>query len=418
MSIQSDYECFKRELFDKIRKDKKKSIGIIEKYNKVIEYFLIGNRPTEIKSFVNEFNEVVLKPNINNYNIFEVILKHKLFIDVLAQFRESDILIRACKKGDRILAEWLLTMDINYGVKDDYGMTALMYAVKKPHLFGVVKEIMNTNGKHIQLCDNNGNNALFYATEEDETLNNFLEYKDIFDPNHLNNDNENIILYCCRYGKMKGEKYLDILNKYDCQEPNITNSKGKTAAMYLAEQGKYKELVLFLEENGIHPNYKNTFRNSIISVFIKAYYKFYISKAEKIPSSDMDGFGLNIKEYKNYAHTLEALVSLGCDFTIPIDSNNNTVGSILSKMKDEVSIQYLLENGCIEYSLENKNDNDQDYRRIDESNPIVKKHLKEIKKWMKEVYYFENNESYNLKVKLMLKAPSVVVMNLMDAIIF
>ncbi|OUM57483.1 hypothetical protein PIROE2DRAFT_17523 [Piromyces sp. E2] len=368
-------------------RDKKRFLKHVEKQGKEIESYFNGNNLTLINDFVNEINNSVFKPNIKKFSIFEVILKHKLFTNVLAQFRESDVLIRACKNGDRLPAEWLLTMDINYGVKDDYGMTALMYAVKKTHLSGIVKEIMSTNGKHIQLCDYYGNNALFYATERVETLDNFLKYKNIFSPNHVNNDNENIILYCCRYGKMKGENYLDILNKYDCKDPNLTNSEGKTAAMYLAELCKYKELEAFIQFYKIDPNYKNKFGNSILSVFIKAYYTFYITKAEEIPRNDIDGFGLTLDNYKMFSLTLKSLVSLGCDFTIPIDSNNNTVGSILSKMKDEVSIQYLLEKDCIEYSLENKNDNNQEYRRIDETNPVVEKHLKMIKKWATEAYY-------------------------------
>jgi len=70
------------------------------------------------------------------------------------------------------LIKWLLTMNINYGVQDELGRTALMYAVKyKDEYFAVEKMI---HGKHINLLDKNGNSVLFHACEAYFTLEEFL----------------------------------------------------------------------------------------------------------------------------------------------------------------------------------------------------------------------------------------------------
>ncbi|ORX86819.1 ankyrin [Anaeromyces robustus] len=392
----SDFETFKKELFKKLRKESKKCSKIIEQNKKLIENYLYNKELPQVKEFVNEFNNIVLDKKIKKYQIFETVLKDKLFDSVLAQFRESDVLVRACKQeyensvGWNIIKlehkkviDWLLTMNINYGAKDELGMTALMYAVRHSNLEFVVEKIMSTNGKHINLVNNKGNNALFFASLNEKNLKRFIKYKDSFDPNHLNNNNENIILFICRFGDIISEEHVLLMNQLNCSYPNITNDDGLTAAMYLVKRGKFQQIKSIVEHYNIDPNYKNKFNNTLVSVYIQEYY----TQFQKC-IGETEGFGLNIRTIKRLAHILRNLVDIGCDFHIPVDEDGNSVTTILSKMKDEITIQYLLEKNCVDYAVDNKLDqNNNKYNEIDITNPVIKTNFESVNKWLKEVYY-------------------------------
>eukprot|EP00833_Pecoramyces_ruminatium_P006687 jgi/Orpsp1_1/1180719/evm.model.c7180000074419.1 len=253
---------FEKEFFKQLKKnDENKCINTIDNNSKLIESYLNSDNPTEVKKFVNAFNDVVLNRKVKTYELFETVLKHNLFTDVYKQFRESDVLIRACKDIERYyknfdfknpkescninVIKWLLTMNINYRVQGEKGMTALMYAVKTVELNFVVKELMKKENFN-DLLDNEGNNVLFHAAHNLSTLKEFYQYKNAYNPNHLNKNNENIFLYCSRLGRIKSEEYLKLLIDLKCADTNIENSDGKTIAMYLSEYGRYKELNYFV----------------------------------------------------------------------------------------------------------------------------------------------------------------------------
>eukprot|EP00833_Pecoramyces_ruminatium_P005817 jgi/Orpsp1_1/1179849/evm.model.c7180000071056.2 len=203
----------------------------------------------------------------------------------------------------------------------------------------------------------------------------------MYNVNHVNNNNENILLYCSRLGKLTSEEYFDMLKKVGCTEPNISNADGKTAAMYLAEYGRYKELKLYVDYYKIDPNYVNKFGNSLVSVLIKKYYRYYsIKTAEK-----NEGFGLTLKYFKRYLVTLRYLVDMGCDFKTPIDEDGTTVVMVLTKLHDEVTSKYLLDKGCIDYIIDSKKKNN--YPEIDMSNSVVQKNSKSVQKWANEALY-------------------------------
>jgi len=290
----ANYESFESELFAKLKKESNKALKLIDENEKLIKYNLNS------KKFVNEFNNIILDNNnkIKNFKIFEAVLNHRLFTDVLAQFRESDVLVRACRSVvkhytyvydknsyeeyyNKDLIKWLLTMNINYGIQDELGRTALMYAVKYESLDFAVKEMIP--GKHINLLDKDGNSVLFFASEAYFTLDKFAKYKDLFDNNHVNNNNENLILYAARNRKMNCNEYIKSLRKFDCTEPNLMNNNGMTAAMYLVYYGQYEQLEYFLKENKgkINVNEVNNFGNSLVNVLIKKYYEFYSERIEE-----------------------------------------------------------------------------------------------------------------------------------------
>jgi len=394
----SNFETFEKELFEKLRKNSKKSLKIIDKNEKLIDNYFNGSNPTYVKKFVNDFNDVVLDKKVKKYDIFESVLKHKLFTNVLAQFRESDVLIRACKDVKKYhefyeaadfreicnkdVVEWLLTMGINFGVQDENGATALMYAAKTLKLQFAVKKMMN--GKHIYLLDNKGNSVLFYAADNFFSLEKFLKYKDIFDGNHLNNDNENIYTYCCRYRKVINIDFLKLLDKFVSPnkpiDPNVTNREGMTAAMYLTVQVKYKILEYFVKNYNIDPNGINKFGNTLVSVLIKKYYNYVnetIQREEGFPTYSMG--------YKSYCLTFQDLVKLGCDFNRPIDEEGNNVATILLKLHDEHILQYLMTEGGVEVIVDEKNKQSKTFTEIDSANPIIKTNLKKVNMWTKEV---------------------------------
>lgn len=276
--------------------------------------------------------------------------------------------------------------EYGHGVQNELGMTALMYAVKDNSLFSIADEIIKTNGKHLNIGDNNGNTALFHAAHNHETFNNILKYKDYFDVNHLNNRNENLILFCARNKRIVLKEYIgtfETLTKFNCKDPNITNTLGKTAAMYLAEFNKFKELKEFMKYYNIDPNYRSQYGNTLVSAFVQGYKNYSMERIRD------KGFGLNKDPYKRYAFILKYLVEIGCNFNVPVDESGNNIITILKKLKDNISSQYLLEKGCFDYLVENQKDSSYEKYYIDESDPVIAENNKSVQLWLREVYYPE-----------------------------
>jgi len=210
----SDFENFKTNFFEQLSKGNKKRLNVIDDNSKLVEYYINSKDLTYVKIFLNDFNNLVLNPRFEEHILLKSVLKHPLLTPVANQFRESDVLVKVCKKGNRNAVEWLLKMDINIGAQDELGRTALMYAVRSTSMDYIVKKIMKTKGKHILAVDNKGNNALFFATENMLTFREFLKYKENYDFNYKNNDGENAIMFSCKYGKITQEEYFEYLCKY------------------------------------------------------------------------------------------------------------------------------------------------------------------------------------------------------------
>ncbi|OUM66890.1 hypothetical protein PIROE2DRAFT_5751, partial [Piromyces sp. E2] len=329
----SSYDSFETEFFVKLRKESKKCLKIIDENQKLIEFNLCEKDLYQVRKFVSTFNDIVLDKGIEKYKLFNEVLKHPLLSTVLAQFRESDVLVRACKNGNVNAVKWLLTMNINYGVQDEFGATALMYAAKCSILDFAIKEIMDTNGKHIHLVDKEGNSVIFYAAENYITFSEIIKYKDKFDFNALNNRNENLILYCSRNRKISSARAIDFLNllyKYNNNGINFENDNGKTAAMYLAEGFRYRELYYFVKKFKVDPNFKSKLGNTLTSVFIKKYYQIYMNRI-----IEKEGFCLNNQLFKKAIATLDCLCNIGCDVNVPIDEDGTTMLMICSKLHDD-----------------------------------------------------------------------------------
>eukprot|EP00833_Pecoramyces_ruminatium_P010536 jgi/Orpsp1_1/1184568/evm.model.c7180000090055.1 len=321
----------------------------IEFNKKLIEDYINGPDSSYIKKFIYDFNTVLLKFKGKKYKIFEKVLMYNSMKIVLEEFRESDILIRACKTVNKKLFEWLFTMKLNYSLQDQAGMTALMHAANNGSLGFVVDKIIKEGNDSINIKDIFGNNALFYSTNKPENLKKLL--KSNIDIKHINKNGDNVLLYSCRNDNIRS---FEILNKYECFDPRYVNHEGKTAAMYLVENGRHNELIDYLSKNKdkISPFDINKSREGLVSTYMISYYERYVGNLCEMEFNNERNYNV----IKNFAFILSSLIKFGCDFNIPVDKDGNTPIMIFLMMKDYVSAKYLLDNykGTIDLSIKNK----------------------------------------------------------------
>eukprot|EP00833_Pecoramyces_ruminatium_P008039 jgi/Orpsp1_1/1182071/evm.model.c7180000079754.1 len=340
-----DFEQFEVEFLSRLEKNDKKCIEIIEKNEKlIIENFINSPDMVLIQNFIFKLEEVVLI--LKKFKLIEKALKHNLFKVVLKQFRESDILIRACQNNKNMdLIKWLLTMNINLFFQDINGMTALMYAVQHYSLIFVVKHILkNCSNDILNITDNNGNNALFHAIHNTNILKMLLDTT--IDYKHINNDNENVLLYCCKLDKYNTVKTL---LKLDI-DASMVNNVGKTAAMYLVENNRYLQLRDLVKTKHIDVNYKNKFDKTLVTIYFKTYYSDSCTNEYNFNKQS------NYYMFKNKASTFLELIQLGCDFNVVIDEEGNTPILFLLYIEDYISANYLLNKCQIDVTVKNIHD--------------------------------------------------------------
>jgi len=375
----TELEAFENTLFNQLKTENKECLKTLAKEVKLIKQYLSGEDKSNIKMFVNDFNNVVLESGIKKFKLFGSVLEHESFRAVLAEFKQSDILIRACKAANKKAVEWLLTMNINLELQDESGMTALMHAAEHGSLDFAVEKMIKGDGKHVHLVDNNGNNVLFHATQCPDILKKLLKSKVKFDLTKVNNDNEHLLLYSSRYNKMRA---FEILNKNSSFDPNLCNCVGKTTAMYLVENARFSEIKPYVKSNKIDPNYKNKFGDSLVSVLIKAYYQHYTGK---IGDADFTS-SYNYLIIKNYANTIRSLIDLKCNFNVPIDDEGNTPIIVLNMMHDEITSKYLIDKGIVDLSIENKyGENALNFKG--NKYPIVEEYAPIAQNWVCEIFY-------------------------------
>jgi len=373
-----DFESFSTLLLKQLEVGDKKALSTIDDHSKLVEQCLSNSKSEYMKKFVYDFNTVIVESKMKKYKIFENVLYHKLFENVLAEFKNSDVLIRACEALNKNAAEWLLTMNLNYDVQAESGATALMESAFRPTLYSVFEKLLKSN-VDVNIVDNNGNNALFYATKNAKCLKTLLK-KTTIDVNHLNKDNDSVLTYCC---KMDRVGTLDILINQKSLDPNHADSNGKTAAMYLVENTQHNILKPFVLNNHIDPNYKNKYGQTLVSCFVNKYYQHCNGELEHIQLSNRSGYLRN----KRYAYTLATLIDLKCDFNVPVDDDGNTPIMVFLMMKDYVSCQYLLERcgNLIDLSKKNYNDINASYLSLFISPEVF------------EGLLFKNNDIFSLK---------------------
>ncbi|ORX46861.1 ankyrin [Piromyces finnis] len=337
-----DYEKFQLELLNQLSSENNECIEFIEKNKEtIIKNFGEKADIKKIYNFTNKINDIIVSDKLNlNYELIEDVLKHPYFNNVLKIFRNSDVLVRACRVKNERAGKWLIGMNINPYIQDENGVTALMYATQNC-ILSILNQYSNDN-KCLTLVDKNGENALFYFVRSpvfygEERQNQWL-LNPIIDINHKNNNGETLLIYCAKNDILKP------INKYILKNPsidvNIVDNEGKTAIMYLTERGRHLE-IFNLRNKNCNYDYKNSKNQSALSILIKKMY------------SEPDD--LYKDNYYNYVQIMADFIRYQCDFNCSVDINDNTPFMILLLANDMQTAEFCIRRiGKLDLSVKNK----------------------------------------------------------------
>ena len=323
-----EYEEFEKKLLSFLKNNNIECLNLIDDNEKLIQLKLQNNEnPVYIKRLINNLNDIILQ--LQQFNLIEKILNHNLLPDVLIEFQQSDILIRACKMEKIEAINWLLTMNINKSIQDKNGMTALMHAVEHSNLFSVVKVLVEEDNESIYIKDNKNETILFHAVHNLEILK-YLIYNTKLDVNQLNCNNESIFLFSC---KRDIEEAVDALMVKTNLNPNLMDNDGKTGPMYLVENGRYKLINLIIKiYKQFDINLRNKKNEGFLASVLKKYCYYYTS----------ENFLNELNNFKKHCYLLMYLCTLNCDFNYPIDEYGNTPIMFFLLIKDYSSALYIL----------------------------------------------------------------------------
>jgi len=330
-----DFGEFRSEFFTDLKAKKKELLIKIDGKKELLNENLGENANADtIDSFVEDINTIILQSK-KKFSLIEKILKKDVLKRVYSSWKNSNVLVRACKNEKTAAIKWLLTMEVNPSIQDENGMTALMYAVKNPHLLTAVK-LLCFKSADLNIVDKNGESALFHALKNKDALNELLRNNKI-NVNQLNNKKETVLLHCCKNDIFEPIKYLT--NRKDL-DVNITDEEDRTPAMYLAEKARNTEL-RSLEMRQCNYDYVNNKKESVLSLVINKMY----SPKEKCP----------LEQYSEYLRIIISLVHFNCNFNVPVDEDGNTAIMVFMLIPDYYTLQYVLKKfDDIDFSIKNK----------------------------------------------------------------
>lgn len=329
-----DFINFQYIFLSNLKKQKrKKCINLINNHETLIKLNL-GTSSENIKAFVNELNAIIIQNKVCSFKLYENILLHELFTNVLSEFRKSDILIKACKERNIELMKWLLNMKVDLCIQDEYGKTALMYIVKIPILSSFIKEMIRIDKNCVNMIDKKGRTAMFYAAKNPEIFRAIINSN--IDINHKDNEGNNIICYCSKYGIF--ESFLIILWSSNV-DILAENNEGKNTVIYLIEKGRHWELKQYAKrpQGKIYLKKNN---GLVIKTLIK---QIYQPEKKHHPNY-----------YIPYYETLNVLINMDYDFNVAIDENGNTPLMFFIMIEDFCTV-YKMVKKCtkLDYSLKN-----------------------------------------------------------------
>lgn len=335
--------------------DKLECSEIIRKYeNTIKKHFESNEKEKYVKEFVKKLNEILV--NNSNYSkefAAEEVLKCDVFPkEIISEFNESDILLRALQKKNYYLTRKLLNkryINLNCFTCDENGETALMHAAKHWENVFVVEKLLSLDRDSLFIEDNEGNTALYHSIHNFNIFNRILFVtKDI---NHLNHNNETIIYYCGR-----NEIYIpfDIVFKI----PNIDLKFNKDIFI---DEGKRKFIELVQNDNDTLLKYLSSHYQSIsnftntdilksivdeigitmITILIEKYYNAYMS-------NDKDSFPKLIRMLKLL------IFHLKCDVNTVIDEEGNTPIMFFLLIENYPAVNYILSCKDVDLSIKNK----------------------------------------------------------------
>jgi len=342
-----DFNQFQIEFIQQLNSKDRKCLETIEKNKELIQEYLGGGTNTQsetLKNFVKEINNILLDsgtliniiveenkglvPFLSKYDLLEKVLKREEFSIVLDTFRNSDVLVMACKEGKTNVVKWLLTMDVNPNVQDEDGRSALMYAAEQNLNFVISKYFYDE--QCINLVDRNGENVLFYCMRnprflKDDILTNNefqteLIYNSLININQTNQNGESILIYCIKNNIIEPiSKFLLHNTKIDV---NIADNNGKTAAMYLTEKGLCTEL-LELHRKSCNYEYTDMEGNSAMTILLDKLY------------SENDPI-----QFYNYVRIMSVFVNYQLDFNYGLDLDENTAFMIILVVNDKTTAKF------------------------------------------------------------------------------
>jgi len=345
-----EYNDFQSNFFSLLIYQEKKCLKYISENEDIIEkYFNVEYPETDthlesnnyVKSFVDELNTTLLKKShILNFDIVESVLKHKLFDKVYEDFKNSEILIEACKAADINLIKWLTTMDINLMVTDNEGLSAFMHAVKHDSLSQLYEQL--TSEDAINIVDKDGNNAIIHAIHNQKALLFFLTSRlgRKINVNHFNNNHETPILYCVKNGILESISSISYLIDVDF---NVQDDKGWTVPMYLIDRNLSNYLI-YLKR--IDFDIRSKVDNECVMTIL-------IKKFEKLREN------YNTSQLEKLYTTIQFLVNKNWNFNIAIDEEGNSPLQYFIMIEDYGTIYYLIKRvKTLDLSFKNKNGDD------------------------------------------------------------
>jgi len=368
---------------------KEECLEIIKKYDEIIKkHFESDNN---VKDFVDNLNEVLLCINyLNDFTAVDAVLTHKLFKKVITIFNESDILVKAFKKSNFYTIRNLLNdknFNINYCICDENGNSALMIAAKHWKNVFAVESLLSKNRDSLFIEDKEGNTALYHSIHNINIFNRILSAtKDI---NHVNNNNESIILYCGRKeayisfdNVLKiSDLSLEIKEKVFIEEgkrefPKMVESYNDKLLKYVAFQYQALSSV-----NGttILENIIDEVGGIMMSTLIKKYYEAYMS-------GDKEAITNCIRMLKVLLFDLE------CDINGAIDEEGNTPLIFFLLIEDYCSVNYVLSCKTIDLSVKNKHGVSPSYLSIFIGDEEKKLRMKLLEHPTFDNFYLDSNK--------------------------
>lgn len=312
------YEEVEKTILKHLTNDDEKCLSVIENNKKIISESFMN--PDIVKNFVKLINNVIVE-NIKKYSLVEKVLKHELFTNVLTEFRKSNILIKAIDEMNEKTIDWVMTMNVDTMIQDKRGRTALMHATALS-LVRVVKKLIAIEKDSLYVKDNEGNSVLYYASSDWSLLEHLWLLG--LNPNDVNNLHENLLLTCCRNKKFECiDEIIDITDYF-----TLINNEGKSAAIYLIENGNYKSLNSVLEKIS---------SKKFIEQNSKRFVTCVIDQFKEIYKS---GCTLTLEK------TVKTLMILCCnkyDFNVTIDEEGNTPIMYFLMVGDLFTATFLLE---------------------------------------------------------------------------
>lgn len=349
MIASIDPNEFENKLLLKIKSNDKECINTIENNEKLIKFYY-DEQQENIKAFIEKLNDIIITENKKDFSLIEKVLKHTLFVIVFSEFKESNILIRACQEGKKDALKWLLTMNINYYTQDKNGMTALMYAAENKELLFVVETLIANGDDNVHLADINGNNALFHAINNYDAFEKLLRTK--IDVNHQNKEGDTVFILCCKseindpYHKIV--KLLVPRHKIDMTHKN---NEGKTGLTYLIKNGRYSSINHI--NSYLSVDQTNTINDKKLLINETSLYDL-IATIDTIYDNTDDDTDEISKKLSDYSKVILALIKFGFNLNKEIDSFGNTLMMYFMMKEDYASMKYLLKYDELDLSIQNQ----------------------------------------------------------------